>query len=363
MKIAFLSPYLGSLHRGGGEKHLLDTARFAAKWHQVELHFPLERKAELGDLSEIKSMYESYFGISLEHVRFVYSNLIATNSPFLKFILSRKYDALYLVTDGSFFFSSAKKNIVHFQIPFGSPSKSILNSLKIMNWPYRNTNSKFTRKHIVSEWKIEVQQVHYPLINLKEFKSDKIKKNRILHVGRFFKQLHAKRQDVLIDIFELLQKKSIEAGKWELHLAGHVEDAEYFSLLQNKAKGLPIFFHIDIDRSSLLSLYASAKIYWHATGYQINETINPDRVEHFGISTIEAIASGCVPIVHGKGGQTEILYETAPELLWQSAEDCVVMTKKIIESETMRKRLLNKIEKIPINYGESSFEKRIKKMF
>jgi glycosyltransferase involved in cell wall biosynthesis len=47
----------------------------------------------------------------------------------------------------------------------------------------------------------------------------------------------------------------------------------------------------NISRSALINLLASAKVYLH---------VMPS--DHFGISIIEAMAAGCVPIVHNSGG-------------------------------------------------------------
>jgi alpha-1,2-mannosyltransferase len=52
----------------------------------------------------------------------------------------------------------------------------------------------------------------------------------------------------------------------------------------------------DVSRSRLKEVLWSAKVYLHTT-----------REEHFGISIAEAMASGCVPIVHNSGGAKEFV--------------------------------------------------------
>ena len=47
-----------------------------------------------------------------------------------------------------------------------------------------------------------------------------------------------------------------------------------------------------------------AAIFWHACG--LNET-KPERIEHFGMTTVESMQNYCVPIVIDGGGQREIV--------------------------------------------------------
>ena len=52
----------------------------------------------------------------------------------------------------------------------------------------------------------------------------------------------------------------------------------------------------NLDRAHLGLLYRDAKIFWHAAGMKSDETIYPELAEHFGISTVEAMSAGCVPV-------------------------------------------------------------------
>ncbi|MBP7843091.1 glycosyltransferase, partial [Candidatus Woesebacteria bacterium] len=125
----------------------------------------------------------------------------------------------------------------------------------------------------------------------------------------------------------------------------------------------PIEILTDVSREMLVKLYRKAAIYWHATGFGVDETVNPEKVEHFGITTIEAMAAGCVPIVINKGGQKEILGSELQDLLWNSESECLDATKKIIsevsEYEKYQSISLERVKK----FSKPVFEATIWKMF
>ena len=54
-------------------------------------------------------------------------------------------------------------------------------------------------------------------------------------------------------------------------------------------------------------LYGRASIFWHAAGLGEDPERHPDRYEHFGITTVEAMSAGAVPVVIDAAGQVEIV--------------------------------------------------------
>ena len=59
----------------------------------------------------------------------------------------------------------------------------------------------------------------------------------------------------------------------------------------------------------ILNEYKLAKIYWHASGFGEDLETHPEKAEHFGITTVEAMINGLVPIVIDAGGQKEIVVQ------------------------------------------------------
>src|SRR5215213_1544381 len=153
------------------------------------------------------------------------------------------------------------------------------------------------------------------------------RESRILTVGRFFRGDHNKKHDVMIEAFrQLLGRIGPERG-CSLALAGGVRDhapaREYVESLREQAQGLPITFHVNVHRDALEQLYATSQVFWHATGFGEDVTVAPERMEHFGISTVEAMVHGCVAVVIRKGGQTEIVDDGVTGVLWDSLDELV----------------------------------------
>ena len=65
--------------------------------------------------------------------------------------------------------------------------------------------------------------------------------------------------------------------------------------------------HPDASGAELRDLYARASIFWHAAGLGEDPERHPDRYEHFGITTVEAMSAGAVPVVIDAAGQVEIV--------------------------------------------------------
>lgn len=173
------------------------------------------------------------------------------------------------------------------------------------------TYSSFAQKWIKRYWQRDSSIIAPPVPFI--FDDYKIanykKKNWICSVGRFFTLGHGKKQEVMIEAF----KKLYDSGykDWELHLAGGLgsepSSLEFFQYLQEQSEGYPIFFHINISRKEVEEIYLKSKIYWHATGFDEDESYQPVRFEHFGIAPIEAVSAGCTPVLYDGGGLPEII--------------------------------------------------------
>ena len=115
--------------------------------------------------------------------------------------------------------------------------------------------------------------------------------------------------------------------------------------LEKKAENYPIEIFVDISHKQLEAEYSKAKIFWHAAGYEVNQEKNPELVEHFGIATAEAMASGCVPIVINKGGQPEIVQDDRNGFLWDTIEQLKKNTLEIVENEKTLEKLSKNAQK------------------
>ena len=116
---------------------------------------------------------------------------------------------------------------------------------------------------------------------------------------------------------------------YELVLAGGLlpADKDYIRRLRLEAKNLNIRIVPNPSFDLLTRLYNASSIYWHAAGYR--ET-NPENMEHFGISTVEAMSAGSVPVVYNGGGLPEIVREGRDGYLWTNIHELVNKTRRII---------------------------------
>ena len=110
-KAAIINPYLDTL--GGGERYSLSFAK-------VLTDFGWEVNVEWPDQS-IKKKLEERFGINLKSLNFVPDTRKGTG-----------YDLCFWVSDGSIPLLHARKNILHFQVPFQDvDGKSLFNRMKL----------------------------------------------------------------------------------------------------------------------------------------------------------------------------------------------------------------------------------------
>jgi glycosyltransferase involved in cell wall biosynthesis len=359
MKVCFFSPYLPDSSLGGGEAHLFAIARVIAKKHLVQIAISQQH---FTSHAELVAKYERFLGASLEGITFVPTPLRSDASFCAKLWWTRQFDHLFYWTDGSLFFSLARTNNLHVQVPF-TDQKSILDRVKLLSWQIINTNSEFTKKYIEANWQVAVTDVLHPSVELTELATNQKKEKVILHVGRFFRQLHAKRQDVLIALFkQLVNSHSEQLSGWKLVLIGAAEDPEYVSELKAAAAGYPIEFHHELKRGELLAWYKKAALYWHATGFGADLEAHPEKAEHFGISTAEALAAGAVPVVFRGGGQPEVLGSELLPLSWKTLSEAAEITLRLLSDDNWRQEMRTAAESQAAAFSTARFEQQVWEM-
>ena len=220
-------------------------------------------------------------------------------------------------------------------------------------------NSEFTRHWISRYWMLPADLL-YPPVAVHRFKPG-IKKRTIVSVGRFFSGVHNKQHGMMIDVFRQLLDQGV-AG-WTLQLIGALTPGqihqEYLDNIRIQAQGYPIELCVDVPFDRLVQLYGAGAIYWHAAGYGVDEQKAPDRLEHFGITTVEAMAAGCVPVVLGKGGQTEIVRPGHDGFLWYTSADLVAQTRRLIENTRLRDRLSAAAVEASRRFDQHHFEAQL----
>lgn len=323
MKAGIFDPYLDTV--GGGERYAMTLAEALLKkgW-QVDVFWPDKK---------IKEKIGQNFSLDLNNLSFS-DYFPSTGNLFQKIKNESSYDLLFYFSDGSIPLMFGKKNLLHFQVPFQNVNgRKLSNRLKLKKVNKIVCNSFFTKKVIEKEYGVK-GEVWYPPVSVEDFAPWK-KENIILAVGRFEKSLTEKRQDILIKAF----KKMLEGGlkDWKLVIAGGCstdeKSSEILNNLKMMAKDFPVDIKVNLPFPQLKELYAKTKIFWHAAGYGADEEKNPEKVEHFGMTTVEAMAAGCVPVVINKGGQKEIISNGKDGFLWETTDDLINLTLKVINDD------------------------------
>ena len=367
LKAAIYDPYLDTL--GGGERYCLSVAEILLK-NKYNVDIFWSGKEDIISIAEKRfnlnleglNIVPDIFGLVPEKIDLIEDeNLKIINSTpqpspnltekikniFLKYRILSQYDLLFYLSDGSIPLLFSKNNLLHVQVPFIQKDNyfnRFLNSIKVKFISRVICNSQFTSKFLNNFPKDKIN-VLYPPVDVEKFSSSENKENIILSVGRFDNILNAKKQDVLIEAFKMICQNNRQLD-WKLVLMGGSHDLpeknHYLNLLKKQAASLPIEFVVNPDFNRLKEIYSKSKIYWHAAGFGVDEYLHPEQTEHFGMTVVEAMDSGLVPLVVAKGGLTEIVTESVNGFTWQTIEELVVKTQLLLASPTD----LNELSKI-----------------
>jgi len=332
-RVALYDPYLDTL--GGGEKHILSILEvFAGQGYEVNIFW------DKNLTKEIKNRFSFRFIDSIKFLPNIFKNNF---SPLKTLQTLRTFDYFFYVTNGSYFFSSAKNNFVFCMVPNKRLyNLDFLNSLKLWNYKFIS-NSPFTTKWL-TKWAINPITIP-PYIDDKLFVNNQNKKEKIiLSVGRFFPHLHSKNQEEIIKTFKKLKNKSTEFKEYKLILVGGLkkEDQLYFNQLKQIANDdFSIIFKPNLSLYELYELYRLSNYFWHFTGYGVDEEKNPELVEHFGIAPLEAIASGCLAFCYSAGGPKELIKDGKNGFLFSDVDELIGKMIKVDSNDTLKGNIIN----------------------
>ncbi len=347
LRIGLYSPYL-HIH-GGGERYIGTIAQILSRTHQVEFLTtadwdlnPFQQKLNL-DLSRV-SVNQVPIPPRSRTTRLAhkYAELRAISAA------TRRYDVFVNQETLTTIPCLAPYGVVLCQIPprrFNPAASWLSNLLRILmgrlffDYELQTYQLVLVYSRYVQAWAQRYYRAGLPVrilpppVATHAFRPAP-KENLILGVGRFFVGTHNKKQLELIRIFKTLYQTQLAAGQWQLHLVGNVDpDAsaqQYARQCEDEAQNYPIYLHFNAPFTTLQQLYGRSMIFWHGAGLNEDETRHPERAEHFGLSTVEAMAAGCIPIVLNKGGQPEIVRDGVDGWLWTTPDELITRTLRVI---------------------------------
>ena len=310
-KVLIVSPYW-HIH-GGGERYLLEIAYALKEDYQVFL---------LGG-TDISKRSRDIYGISLNGVEFLPYSDFSKSQFYGRYFYLRKFDYCFYMTDGSLFFPGSKSNFLIIQSPAHIPKLTISGRFKIFGWKVL-CYSSFMRNIIKERIDIDAK-ILSPAVDVNEFslKQRSGKEKIFLSVGRFFKSsLHDKKPEYLLNFFRRFYKQYFKG--WKLVLVGNLTEKsgkEKLKFLRSSVKDIPVEIMVNLSFEKLKAVYKKSSIYWHAAGVGLDPYKFPEKMEHFGLTTLEAMAASCIPVVYRGGGQTDILRDEIDGFTWKNEEE------------------------------------------
>lgn len=210
-------------------------------------------------------------------------------------------------------------------------------------------NSEFTASWLKRYWNIPAEKITvlYPPVNAVRSSASK-NKNQILVCSKIAR---IKCIDKLVEAYK---NSPVLKEKASLVVAGSVLGVDKAFVKKLQAIEPSVRFVFDPSREELENLYAESGIFWHAKGLGSN---NPLDFEHFGMTTVEAMSAGCIPVVINKGGQKEIVTEDCG-LRWDSIEEMVQQTERIVLSEDSFAKMRECSSSRSLLYCKESFKNR-----
>ncbi|AJX31749.1 Glycosyl transferases group 1 [Burkholderia oklahomensis] len=350
---------------GGGEKYTGTIAQILSEGHEVDLIHTTKV-----DLKE----FQARMNLDLSRVRWVEwpGDSCAQLAP-----RSADYDLFINSTYCSSMVSQAKKSmyVVFFphQLsprPMGPRRKALTSLLSAMGqsrWLLGEAGARLASRacgrlqrgsnEFISSYQIKISisqfttdwldrrwgckgEVLSPPIDIERYADIEIvgKSRVILSVGRFFhggKDGHNKKHLELLRAFRAMCDLGRVPDGWEYHLAGSVnlntpDDIKYFQEVNGLAKGYPVKILGNISADALKQEYTKASIFWHGSGWGEDAESYPERMEHFGMTTCEAMAAACVPVVMPQGGQREIVDDGINGYYFRNADELIARTETLM---------------------------------
>jgi len=221
-------------------------------------------------------------------------------------------------------------------------------------------NSAYTSGWVRRLWGAGSEVLHPP-IAVHRLHPAVAREPAIVTVGRFFAPGlgHAKRQLEMVRAFGRLQMEGRLPG-WRLYVVGGCEPSQepYLAQVRTAAAGLPVTVLPNAPRAEVERLLDTASVFWSATGLGADPEEAPWAAEHFGMTTVEAMAGGCVPVVIDRAGQREIVRDGIDGFRWSTVEELLDATVRVAGDDALRARLAASAVVRAADFDEDAFRAR-----
>jgi len=207
------------------------------------------------------------------------------------------------------------------------------------------TNSSFTKEHITSTYPEVKPIIVRPPVDVKKFSNimeSKRREDRVLIVARINSE---KRLETAIQLARLLSNhiKFTIVGTYNASKSSVSYYAQLREMIERYGLEETVEIRTNISLSELLDFMARSKVYFHT---------KPG--EHFGISIVEAMAAGLIPIVPDYGGQLEFVPK---QYRYRTLAEAAEIVKRVINIPQNARCEVSNITK---QFSRERFKSRMK---
>lgn len=149
------------------------------------------------------------------------------------------------------------------------------------------SNSKYIHDSIKKKFG-KYSEIIYPPVDLGEFEKKVTKENKVITIGRYSQE---KNFEFILDVMDGIEVPFFMIGNTKTKTNEAYYDNLTVRARQKTSKNTRLLKNI--ERSEVIKHLLAAKVYFHAAA------------ETFGISVVESIAAGCIPIVPDNSAHVE----------------------------------------------------------
>lgn len=358
MKIGIIQTVIGS---GGGNDQVLFALLDKLKdtKHKITIYTVSEPRSDLSRFNVGKTLKTEF--IKTKKLLPMKMPIFGIYQKMLEPLLAKKaqHEDLLISLTGDLFLPANKKQrlIFYSQNNYIDPSKMNTSKYKKGMWklyylPYKRMiskmlknikkynidfvgNSDFVRNQLKTGLNVEATVI-YPPVNIQEFTNSNKERNGIMTVTRFSQE---KNIEKIIDLVGDL--------KCSRRIFGSVSEINkhYMNKLVKRGKDKNMIFHINQPKDLMKRLLEKSKL-----------TISTSD-ETFGIAVVEAIASGCIPIVPNTTAHKETVpFEILRPIEKESDEEIKIRIEKALKGEY--DYLLPKLQEHIKKFDEKVFQNK-----
>ncbi len=226
------------------------------------------------------------------------------------------------------------------------------------------TNSLYTAGWVEAKWKYRPHLQIYPPVDIDGAAAGRARKKTILSVARFEPEGTKRQREMALAFLKLGRDWPEAVGGWRLILAGgSPPDNCYLAELERLTAGRTegaIEIRANILLPELASLYRESTLFWHLCGLTHDD---PSEIEHFGMTTVEAMQNGLVPLVYDGGGLREIVDHGVNGFRVRTTADLLDGTIKLLLDPGLTGRLAEAAVKKARLFTRARFEERVRTFF